>query len=122
MRVIIEADYRGISMTAAKLVRDTIRKNPDCVLGLATGSTPIGLYKELIRMSHEEGVDFSRVTTFNLDEYLGLGPEHDQSYRHFMETNLFAKLKTRPQITHVPDGLATDPEAYCEAYEQAIKD
>jgi glucosamine-6-phosphate deaminase len=121
MRVIIEADYKGISLKAAGFVRDLVRKKPDCVLGLATGSTPIGLYKEMIRMSHEEGLDFSQVTTFNLDEYLGLGATHDQSYRYFMEQNLFGKLKTRPRTTNVPDGLAKDPESYCDQYEQMIK-
>jgi glucosamine-6-phosphate deaminase len=122
MRVIIEADYDGMSLRAAKLVRDVVRQKPNCVLGLATGSTPIGLYRELIRMSREEGLDFSQVTTFNLDEYLGLAPDHDQSYRYFMEKNLFEKLATRPRISHVPDGLAQDPEAYCDQYERTIKD
>ncbi len=122
MRVIIEADYDRMSFKAAEVVKGQVTKKPGCVLGLATGSTPIGLYKELIRMSREEGLDFSRVTTFNLDEYYGLGPEHDQSYRYFMEKNLFAELKTRPKKTHVPDGLAKDPETYCEQYEQMIKD
>jgi glucosamine-6-phosphate deaminase len=120
MRMIIEADYKGMSVKAAGFVRDIVRKKPNCVLGLATGSTPIGLYKELIRMSHEEGLDFSQVTTFNLDEYLGLGPAHDQSYRYFMEKNLFEKLKARPKTTHVPDGLAPDPDDYCERYEEMI--
>jgi glucosamine-6-phosphate deaminase len=122
MRVIIERDYNGMSRRGAEMVADLVRKKPDCVLGLATGSTPIGLYKELIRMSREEGLDFSRVTSFNLDEYYGLGPEHDQSYRYFMEKNLFEGLKTRPKKTHVPDGLAPDPEAYCEQYERMIRD
>jgi glucosamine-6-phosphate deaminase len=122
MRVVIERDYDAMSKRAAEMVADTVRRKPDCVLGLATGSTPIGLYNELARMSHEEGLDFSRVTTFNLDEYYGLGPEHDQSYRYFMEKNLFEKLKARPKKTHVPDGLAQDPEAYCEQYEKMIRD
>ena len=122
MRVVIEKNYDVMSRTAAKVVAEQVRKKPSCVLGLATGSTPIGLYKELIRMSHDEGLDFSRVTTFNLDEYYGLGPKHDQSYRYFMEKNLFEGLKTLPKKTHVPDGLAKDPEAYCELYEQMIRD
>lgn len=122
MRVVIEANYDQMSVTSAQIVAEAVRKNPACVLGLATGSTPVGLYKELIRMSHEEGLDFSRVTSFNLDEYYGLGPEHDQSYRYFMEKNLFEGLKSRPKKTHVPDGLAKDPEAFCELYERMIKD
>lgn len=122
MRVVIERDYDGMSRRAAAEVAELLRKKPNCVLGLATGSTPLGLYKELIRMSHEAGLDFSRVITFNLDEYYDLGPEHDQSYRYFMEKNLFAGLKTRPKKTHVPDGLAKDPDAYCELYEKMIRD
>ena len=122
MRVVIERDYHGMSCKAAAIVADAVRRKPDCVLGLATGSTPVGLYKELIRLSREEGLDFSRVTSFNLDEYYGLAPEHDQSYRYFMEKNLFEGLKTRPKKTHVPDGLAKDPEAYCEQYEMMIRD
>jgi glucosamine-6-phosphate deaminase len=122
MRVVIEKDYAAMSRTAAQVVAEQVRKKPACVLGLATGSTPVGLYKELIRMSHEEGLDLSRVTSFNLDEYYGLAPEHDQSYRYFMEKNLFEGLKTRPKKTHVPDGLAADPEAFCELYEQMIRD
>jgi glucosamine-6-phosphate deaminase len=121
MRVVIEKDYEGMSRKAAAVVAELVRRKPYCVLGLATGGTPIGLYKELIRLSHD-GLDFSRVTTFNLDEYYGLGPEHEQSYRYFMEKNLFEGLKTRPKSTHVPDGLAGDIDAYCTAYEKAIRD
>ncbi len=122
MRVIIEPDYKRMSSKTASIVAELVRKKPDCVLGLATGSTPIGLYNELVRMSCDEGLDFSRVVTFNLDEYYGLAPEHEQSYRYFMEKHLFSQLKTRPKKTHVPDGLAKDPEAYCEQYEQMIRD
>jgi glucosamine-6-phosphate deaminase len=122
MRVIIESDYEGMSRRAARVVGELVRERPDCVLGLATGSTPLGLYKELVRMSFEEDLDFSQVTTFNLDEYYGLAPEHDQSYRHFMERNLFGCLKHRPRKTHVPDGLARDPAAACREYEKAIRD
>jgi glucosamine-6-phosphate deaminase len=122
MRVIIEADYGEMSLKVAGIVRDTVCRKPNCVLGLATGSTPRGLYQELIRMSREDGLDFSGVTTFNLDEYFGLGPEHPQSYRHFMEDSLFGGLATRPRVTHVPDGLASDPDAYCEHYEQLIRE
>jgi glucosamine-6-phosphate deaminase len=122
MRVIIESDNRGMGLKAATFVQEIVRKKPNCVLGLATGSTPIGLYKELIRMSHEEGLDFSQVTTFNLDEYVGLGPDHDQSYRYFMEKQLFSQLKARPRITYVPNGMAEDPEEYCAEYEKMIRD
>ena len=121
MRVVIERDYDGMSRKAAEEVAALVRRKPDCVLGLATGSTPLGLYKELVSLS-KEGLDFSRVITFNLDEYYGVGPDHDQSYRYFMEKNLFELLKTRPKKTHVPDGLAKDVEAHCTWYEKAIKD
>ena len=122
MRVIIEQDYAGLSLRAAQIVADLVIRKPDCVLGLATGSTPLGLYAELVRMSREEGLDFSRVTTFNLDEYIGLGPDHEQSYRYFMEKNLFEGLHFRPCMTHVPNGLARDFVASCARYEKAIED
>jgi len=122
MRVIIESDYDAMSRRAAQFVAELVRSKPNCVLGLATGSTPVGLYKELIRMNREEGLDFSQVTTFNLDEYYGLPPDHEQSYHYFMEENLFKHLNPRPKATHVPDGLAKDPVAYCQQYEQMIKD
>jgi len=122
MRVIIESDYESMSRRAAQFVAELVRAKPNCVLGLATGSTPEGLYAELIRMNREEGLDFSQVTTFNLDEYYGLPPDHEQSYHYFMEEKLFKHLNPRPKATHVPDGLAKDPVAYCEQYEQMIRD
>jgi glucosamine-6-phosphate deaminase len=121
MRVIIQRDYDAMSRTAAGIIAQLVREKSHCVLGLATGSTPLGLYRELVRLSHQ-GLDLSRVTTFNLDEYCGLGPEHEQSYRYFMEKNLFEPLATRPRRTHVPDGLAENAEACCARYEQAIRD
>ncbi len=122
MRVLIEEDYDAMSRKAAEFVAEIVRRKPNCVLGLATGSTPIGLYKELSRLNRDEGLDFSGVVTFNLDEYYGLPPDHEQSYRYFMEEQLFQHLNPRPRQTHVPDGLAEDPEAYCEQYEQMIRD
>ncbi|HYC00112.1 MAG TPA: glucosamine-6-phosphate deaminase [Candidatus Limnocylindrales bacterium] len=121
MRVVIEPSYERMSKVAAGMVADLVREKPDCVLGLATGSTPLGLYAELVRLSHE-GLDFSRVTTFNLDEYYGL-PQHDErSYHHFMETHLFSRLAQRPAWTHIPDGLAEDPGAFCDRYEESIRE
>jgi len=122
VRVLIEEDYDAMSRKAAEFVAEIVRRKPNCVLGLATGSTPIGLYKELSRLNRDEGLDFSGVVTFNLDEYYGLPPDHEQSYRYFMEEQLFQHLNPRPRQTHVPDGLAEDPEAYCEQYEQMIRD
>src|SRR4029078_11769993 len=95
---------------------------PKCVLGLATGSTPLGLYRELIRLHRDEGLDFSRVVTFNLDEYVGLGPTHPQSYRYFMQSNLFDHINVDVRNTHVPDGRALDFESHCEQYERRIKE
>ena len=89
MRVIIEPDAPGVARRAAGIIARVIRRKPRCVLGLATGSTPQGTYGELIRMHRDEGLDFSQVVTFNLDEYVGLGPTHHQSYRYFMQQSLF---------------------------------
>lgn len=122
MRVVIEQDYDAMSRKAADFVAEMVRSKPNCVLGLATGGTPVGLYTELIRRNREEGLDFSEVVTFNLDEYCGLPPDHEQSYRYFMEEHLFKHLDPRPKQTHVPDGMAPDPEAFCEQYEQMIRD
>lgn len=122
MRVIVEKDLPGVSAVGARFVAHLVRRKPTCVLGLATGSTPLGMYAELIRMHRDEGLDFSRVVTFNLDEYVGLGPTHPQSYRYFMQHHLFDHLNIDPRNTHVPDGRALDFETYCERYEKMIHD
>ncbi len=121
MLVLVKDDYDQMSKEAAKIVAALVRRKPDCVLGLATGSTPLGLYKELIRMHKEEGLDFSKVTTFNLDEYVGLPPEHDQSYHYFMWENLFKHINIDPGRVHVPHGMADDVEEHCRWYEERIK-
>jgi glucosamine-6-phosphate deaminase len=97
-------------------------RHPRCVLGLATGSSPLGTYRELIRRHQANGLDFSRVTTFNLDEYVGLPSTHPQSYRYFMEENFFRHINIPPQNTNVPDGRALDFERYCRAYEKQIQE
>ncbi|MDD3584298.1 MAG: glucosamine-6-phosphate deaminase, partial [Kiritimatiellae bacterium] len=102
------------------MITEAVRKRPETVLGLATGSTPTLLYKALIQ-AHRDGLDFSRVRTFNLDEYHGLAPDHPQSYRRFMEEQLFNHLNLDLANTHVPDGLAKDVAAHCAAYEAEIK-
>ncbi|HEY2841746.1 MAG TPA: glucosamine-6-phosphate deaminase [Pirellulales bacterium] len=122
MRVIVEQDMSGVSQVGAKVVAALVRRKPTCVLGLATGGTPLGMYAELIRLHREEGLDFSRVVSFNLDEYVGLGPTHPQSYRYFMQQNLFDQINIDPRNTHVPDGRALDFESYCEQYEKMIRD
>ncbi|MCM8818419.1 MAG: glucosamine-6-phosphate deaminase [Candidatus Omnitrophica bacterium] len=123
MRVIIVKNYEEMSKEAGKLVKELIIKKSNCILGLATGSTPIGLYKELIRMHKEEGLDFSKVITFNLDEYYGLSGDHPQSYRYFMDTNLFNEINIKKENTHVPDGKIPidEIEEYCKKYEEMIK-
>jgi glucosamine-6-phosphate deaminase len=121
MEVIIQPGAREASLLAAQFIAREIRMKPDAVLGLATGSTPVETYRELIRMHREEGLDFSRVRSFNLDEYLGLGAEHPASYRAFMEENLFRHINIRPENTRVPDGLCADVPLHCKAYEEDIR-
>jgi glucosamine-6-phosphate deaminase len=120
--VIIEPGPESVGRRAARFVADLVRRKPDCVLGLATGGSPLGLYRELARLHREEGLDFARVTTFNLDEYVGLGPTHPGSYRAFMQEHLFAQINVPAERIYVPDGRALDFEAYCQQYEQRIKD
>jgi len=122
MEIIITKGYDQLSSVAARIIRRQIRRKPDSVLGLATGGTPVGTYKELIRMHKEEGLDFSKATTFNLDEYLGLPPTHDQSYHHFMRQNLFNHVNINPERIHVPDGMAEDIDRHCQWYEERIRE
>ena len=122
MLVIIKKEFDDLSKEAAKLIATKIRNKPDLVLGLATGSSPLGIYKELIRLHKEEGLDFSKVTTFNLDEYVGLPPSHDQSYHYFMKRNLFDLINLDERYIHVPHGMAKDIDKFCWWYEKRIKD
>lgn len=118
MEVIITPSAGEASAEAARIAAALIRAKPHAVLGLATGSTPLAFYAELAAMR----LDFSRVTTFNLDEYVGLGPEHPQSYAYFMREHFFSKVNIAPERIHIPDGLARDIPAHCEAYEAAIRE
>lgn len=120
MEIIIKQNADEASHAAARVVARVVREKPNAVLGLATGSTPLMLYKELIRMHREERLDFSEVSTFNLDEYVGLEKEHPQSYCTFMWENLFSQINIRSENVHIPDGMAEDVPASCAAYEQAI--
>lgn len=122
MEVIILSTAEEASTVAARLVARQIREKPGSLLGLATGGTPRKLYQLLARMHRADGLDFSGVTTFNLDEYVGLGPTHPASYHRFMEENLFAQVNIARDRIHIPDGLAADVPAHCAAYEQAIRD
>ena len=121
MEIMIYQTYEELSKASANVVADVINSKPDAVLGLATGSTPLGLYQELIRMHKEEGLDFSHVSTFNLDEYVGLSPNHPQSYHYFMQENLFKHINIEPQNVHVPSGTTSNYQAFCQWYEQRIE-
>ncbi|MEE1012973.1 MAG: glucosamine-6-phosphate deaminase [Clostridia bacterium] len=116
MRVILCDSYEEISQKAAEIVASQIILKPDCVLGLATGSSPIGMYRELTQMN----LDFSQVTTFNLDEYYPISPENAQSYYYFMKEHLYSKVNLKPENIHIPNGETKDVEAECIAYETAI--
>lgn len=122
MRVIIENSAEEVSRRGAGFIAALVRRQPDCVLGLATGGTPLGVYAELIRMHREEDLDFSQVTTFNLDEYVGLAGTHPQSYRHFMQANFFDHINLPASQINVPDGRSLDFQAHCRQYEQRIRD
>ena len=121
MKIYVAEDYQGMSRKAANIVSAQVILNPASVLGLATGSTPIGMYKQLIAWYKKNDLDFAQVKSVNLDEYVGLPPTHDQSYRYFMQTNLFDHINIDPASTNVPNGLAEDPEAECERYNQIIR-
>jgi glucosamine-6-phosphate deaminase len=121
MEIIIKENGQAASETAARVVARLVREKPNAVIGLATGGTPLKLYKELIRMHKEDGLDFSQVTTFNLDEYVGLEKEHPQSYHTFMWDNLFSQINISPGQIHIPDGMAEDIPFFCATYESAIK-
>lgn len=121
MRIIQGEDYNSMSRMAANIISAQIIMKPKCVLGLATGSTPIGTYKQLIEWYNKGDLDFSEVTTINLDEYKGLSPENDQSYRYFMNQNLFNHININKNNTYVPDGLEPDSEIACNRYNEIIK-
>lgn len=121
MLVEVFQDYDAVSDRAAEIVIGQVRRKPDSVIGFATGSTPLGLYKRLITAHRERGLDFSKVTTFNLDEYVGVPPEHSQSYHHFMWENLFKHVNLNPSNVYIPHGMADDIEYFCEWYEEQIE-
>lgn len=121
MEVVFCDSYEDMSRRAADVFVAQVQADPESVLGLATGSTPIGLYADLVKDYQDGLIDFSKIQTFNLDEYRGLDPEHDQSYRYFMQKNLFDHVNIDPAATHVPDGANPDADAACAAYEEAIE-
>lgn len=120
MKLIVVDNYEKLSKVAAYEFANVIKEKPDAVLGLATGGSPVGMYKELIRMYENKELDFSKVTTVNLDEYIGLNPEHEQSYRNFMNKNLFNHINVNMEKTFVPNGLADNLEVECREYDKKI--
>lgn len=121
MLVVLEDDDRSLSRDAAGIVAHAVSTHSHVTLGLATGSTPIGMYHELVRLHREEGLDLSQVVTFNLDEYLGLPPEHPQSYHAYMARHFFDHVNIRPENIHIPDGsIRNSYEEYCAWYEDCI--
>ncbi|OAG73953.1 glucosamine-6-phosphate deaminase [Gluconobacter japonicus] len=122
MQVIVTPDPGAAFQQAASIIAGEIRSNPSPVLGLATGRTMEGIYSLLVQDHLQNGLDFSTTTSFNLDEYVGLPVSSPQSYRHYMNDHLFAHVNMRADHVHVPDGLAEDLNAECQAYEQAIYD
>jgi len=121
MRIIIVDSKEEMGKKAASLVSSQIILKPDSVLGLATGGTPLGMYKELINLYNEKEIDFKLVKTFNLDEYVGIGKENDQSYHYYMMNNLFEFINIPEENINIPDGSAKDIEEECLRYESAIK-
>ena len=121
MRIIAVKDYQEMSKRAAQFLQATVTVKPDAVLGLATGSTPIGMYEQLAKSYNEGLVDFSKVSAVNLDEYKGLERSNDQSYHYFMNQNLFSKINIDLANTYIPDGTKEDAIAECQAYEEKIE-
>jgi len=121
MEIIIQPDSRKASLIAARIVARVVREKTRPVLGFATGNSPLQVYKDLIRMHREEGLDFSRVTTFNLDEYVGLAADHPSSFHAFMEQHLFGHVNIPEENVHIPDGMTKDIPAFCRRYEEDIK-
>ncbi len=120
MKILVVKNYEEMSARAAEIFAEQIRQKPDSVLGLATGSTPEGLYGKLAEANAKGEVDFSAVRTVNLDEYYPISHDNDQSYRYFMNKQLFDRVNINKANTFVPDGTAKDPDAFCQAYEEKI--
>lgn len=120
MNLIIAENYYEMSKLAAKQIKDVINNKPNAIVGLATGSSPIETYKELIKMNKAKEIDFSEVITVNLDEYVGLGEKDPQSYRYFMNENLFNHINIKKENTFVPNGLAKDIEEETKNYDKRI--
>ena len=120
IRLEIETDYAAMSQKGAQIFAKAVKEQPQGAFGFATGDTPIGLYKELIRMHKEDGLDFSGMTTFNLDEYHPISRESEQSYYYFMQKNLFSQINVKPSNIFIPDGSAADPKSESKVFESKI--
>ena len=120
MQIYKATDYKDMSRKAANIISAQVIMKPNCVLGLATGSTPIGTYQQLIEWYKKGDLDFSDVTTVNLDEYKGLPRTNDQSYYYFMHQNLFDQVNINPENTHLPNGMEPNSEKECARYESLI--
>ena len=121
MQTRVLPDYEAMSAAAAEVVASKLREKPDTVFMIPTGTTPLGMYRRLVAMHDDEGLSFARATFFNLDEYLGLPPDHPASYHVYMQENFYGLVDVDPGRVHVPDGFAPDPEAECERYEREIR-
>ncbi|HEY8891537.1 MAG TPA: glucosamine-6-phosphate deaminase [Clostridium sp.] len=122
MRIIVVDNYEEMSKKAALMIASQVTLKPNSVLGLATGDTPLGMYKELIKLYNKNEVDFKEVRTFNLDEYYGIDRENLQSYYYFMNANLFNSINIARENINMPDGMAKDVNASCIEYEKNIKE
>ena len=122
MRIIVCENYEEVSKKAAQMILSQVTLKPNSVLGLATGSTPIGMYENLVSHNKKGDIDFSEVRTFNLDEYYKLPKENDQSYHYFMYKNLFDHININPENIHIPNGMTDDVDAECERYDELIKE
>lgn len=122
MRLYRAKDYNDLSRKAANIISAQVIMKPDCVLGLATGSSPLGTYRQLIEWYKKGDLDFSKVKSVNLDEYKGLPKDNDQSYYYFMHQNFFKDININPENTHIPNGMEPDSEKECSRYNQVISD
>lgn len=122
MEIIIQKTAEEGSAVGGRIVANLIKSNAKAILGLATGSTPVQLYREMIKWHKVQGLDFSKVTTFNLDEYVGLAADHHASYHRFMKENLFDEINVPEGSIHIPDGLTDNLAEHCAAYEKAVRD
>jgi glucosamine-6-phosphate deaminase len=123
MLLVLQPGKEELGREAARIIANAVRRSPALRLGLATGSTTLGMYRELARLHRDESLDFSGLVTFNLDEYLGLSADHPQSFRHFMQQHFFSHVNIQPSNIHIPDGtVSRDYERYCSSYEQSIRE